>query len=86
MENMLLDIAEGVMHPASARVAAAEKLHAICEGQPVSKNINLNVDDLGAMNAADIDAELARLERAETAVAAGTVAPALPGASDPLVH
>jgi hypothetical protein len=34
MENMLLDIAEDNLHPASARVSAAEKLHAICEGKP----------------------------------------------------
>lgn len=85
LEDMLFDLAQNAERQ-ETQVTAIVRLHAIYEGQPVARNVNMNVDDLGAMDASDISDELARLERAEAAAASGTVAPRLPRQDDPLVH
>ncbi len=67
MEDVLYRLATSAERE-ETQVSAASKLHAIYEGQPVARNLNASVDDVGSMNDRAILDELARLSR-ETASA-----------------
>jgi hypothetical protein len=71
LEDILFDIA-GASERDETRVSAAVRLHAIYNGQPVARNINVNTDDIANLT----DDEL----RAELAGAGGETGPAAEGA------
>lgn len=67
-------------HP-SHYLAVRETLNRV-DGMPVARNINLTVNDMSALSDADLDAEIARLARAEGGAghgAEGAASAELPG-------
>jgi len=59
MEDILLELAEKDEIDPKARINAAAKLHAIYEGQPISRQVTAHVDDVRELSDADLVAELA---------------------------
>lgn len=57
LEQILYDIA-GQSDRDETRVSAAVRLHAIYNGQPVARNLNINVDDISNLSDAELRAEL----------------------------
>jgi hypothetical protein len=73
LEDMLFDIAEKSERD-ETRVSAAVRLHAIYNGQPVARNLNVNTDDIANLSDDELRAELARAGGASGSAAAGTEA------------
>jgi hypothetical protein len=77
LENILFDIAESAKSD-ETKVSAATKLHAIYNGQPVARNINLSIDDISELSDDDLRAELERTGGAPPALDAGDAPEGMP--------
>lgn len=64
LEDMLFDIAQTTERD-DTKISAITRLHAIWNGQPIAKNINVAKDDLAALSDDEINAELERISREE---------------------
>lgn len=85
LEDMLFDLATN-SEKEDTRINAAVRLHAIWNGQPVAKNINLSVDDVRSLSDADLAAELARLGGAGGDLAAGDAQAGVPPEPTGILH
>jgi hypothetical protein len=81
LEDKLMHLAE-VAEREETQLAAATKLHAIYNGQPVARNITLNTDDVSDLSDEQIRSELERFgdpaASAETGTTSPSVSPGLP--------
>ena len=82
LEGLLYDLAFHAERE-ETQVSAATKLHAIYNGQPVARNINVQADDISQLSDDELRAELARTGGAPSAPDTGTeeagMPPQLPG-------
>lgn len=68
------------------QVSAAARLHAIYEGQPMARQLTLQVDDVSQLSDHEIRAELARIGRSVFEAGEGTSPPSLPRRPPDVVH
>jgi hypothetical protein len=73
LEDLLFDLATSAERE-ETKVSAATKLHAIYNGQPVARNLNVQADDISQLTDDELRAELAR---------AGGTSPTLGQGDDP---
>lgn len=73
LEQILFNIAE-TSDRDETKVSAAFRLHAIYNGQPVARNLNVNVDDIANLSDDELRAELAGSGGAQGQAAEGTEA------------
>jgi hypothetical protein len=85
LEDMLYDIAS-TSERDETRVTAATKLHAIYNGTPIARSINLNTDDVSNLSDDEIRAELARTGGTPSEAGAGAKAPRVPAKSSGILH
>lgn len=85
LEDHLYRLALKAKHE-ETQVTAATKLHAIYQGQPVARNMNLNVDDVSQLSDDELRAEMARAGGASAAAAPGNAPEGVPPESDGVVH
>src|SRR6476646_6856394 len=82
LENRLYELAFGAERE-ETQVAAAVKLHAIYNGSPVARNLNVQADDISQLSDDELRAELARASREAPASVEGAeeagMPPQLPG-------
>lgn len=73
LEDMLFSLAEAAQRE-ETRISAAVRLHAIYNGQPVARNINVNTDDVANLSDDELRAELERAGGAAPEAAKGASA------------
>ena len=85
LEDHLFKLATGAERE-DTQVSAAVRLHAIYNGTPVARNLNVNTDDLSALSDAELAAEFARLTNPGNEAGAGNAPPKVPGKLGGVVH
>lgn len=78
LEERLLELALHAKREETS-VAAATRLHAIYEGQPVSRTLTAKVDDIERLSDDELRGELARLGRTQAQAAKRGQAKGVPG-------
>lgn len=85
LEDMLYGLASAAERE-ETRVSAATKLHAIYNGTPIARNININSDDISNLSDDELRAELERTGGTAFETGAGTAAPGVPKKSPGILH
>jgi hypothetical protein len=85
LENLLYDLAHNAERE-ETKVSAAVKLHAIYNGQPVARNLNMQADDISQLSDDELRAELARAGGEATAAGQGIEATGMPRKLPGVLH
>jgi hypothetical protein len=85
LEDLLFSLATSAERE-ETQVSAATKLHAIYNGQPVARNLNVQADDISQLSDDELRAELARAGGEASADAAGTAAPGMSPKLSSVLH
>src|SRR5690349_1991330 len=85
LENLLYELAHTAERQ-ETQVSAAVKLHAIYNGQPVARNLNVQADDISQLSDDELRAELARAGRETLAADEGTEAASMPRQLPGILH
>lgn len=84
--RMYEEIVDDPEQPVMARITAGDKLLDRIDGKPMQTNLNLNRDDVSRLSDAELEAEIARLEREAAGAAAGEAKPGDPVEPGGVVH
>lgn len=85
LENLLYDLALRAERE-ETQIAAATKLHAIYNGQPVARNLNVQADDVSQLSDDELRAELARTGRETLTPDEGVEAAGMPRQLPGILH
>lgn len=85
LETLLYELAMRAERE-ETQVSAATKLHAIYNGQPIARNVNVQADDISQLSDDELRAELARTSGTSLAPDEGDSAPGMSGKLSDVLH